>query len=313
MKPSSIETPVSRMDSNSVTSSEAAENRARVRRFKIFALVLTVAFALPLWQLVRHAWKTELQSHILLIPVVFWYLLRIAKGKPVPASRPSFLSGCMAALCGVAALGAYWHWGIGGRLVRNDALSLAMLSFLMLQLAGALFILGWPVLRSRLFAVAFLIFMIPLPIAFTDSFSVMLQRASANAADLMFGLIQMPVLRSDLVFQLPGLSIKVAEECSGMRSTFMLFITSLVAGHLFLRTGWKKALLAFAIFPLGILRNGFRITSISWLTVNVDPGIIEGPLHHHGGPFFFGLSLIPLFVLLWLFHRSDFRLRENKP
>lgn len=294
------------MNTNSIAAGEAAETRARLRRFRIYALVLTAAFALPLWQLVRHAWKTELQSHILLIPVVFWYLLRIAKGKHIPPARPSFLAGGIAALCGVAALAAYWHWGIGGELVRNDALSLAMLSFLSLQLAAALCILGWPVLRSRLFAVAFLIFMIPLPIAFTDSLSVMLQRASANAADWMFTLIQMPVLRDDLVFRLPGLSIRVAEECSGVRSTFVLFITSLLAGHLFLRTGWKKALLAFAIFPLGILRNGFRITSISWLTVNVDSGIIDGPLHHHGGPFFFGLSLIPLFALLWLFRRSDF-------
>jgi exosortase C (VPDSG-CTERM-specific) len=312
MNPSSVETPVPQMNTNSIASADAAETRARLRRFMIYAVVLTAAFALPLWQLARHAWKTELQSHILLIPFVFWYLLKIAKGREIPVPRPSLLAGGIAALCGVAALVAYWNWGISGKLERNDALSLAMLSFLSLQLANALCTLGWPVLRSRLFAVAFLVFMIPLPLAFTDYLSIMLQRASAEAADWMLALIQMPFLRNDLVFQMPGLSIKVAEECSGVRSTFVLFITSLLAGHLFLRTGWKKALLAFAIFPLGILRNGFRITAISWLTVNVDPGIIDGPLHHHGGPFFFGLSLVPLFALLWLFRRSDFRLSTGQ-
>lgn len=308
VNPSSIETAVTRMNAKSGVT---AETFARLRRFKIYALVLTAAFALPLSQLVRHAWKTEIQSHILLIPVVFWYLLRIAKEENVPPARPSFFAGGIAALCGIAALAAYWYWGIGGKLIRNDALSLAMLSYLCLQLSLAFFILGWPVLRSRLFAAAFLVFVIPLPMAFADFLSVMLQRASANAADWMFALIQMPVLRDDLVFQLPGLSIRVAEECSGVRSTFVLFITSLLGGHLFLRTGWKKALLAFAIFPLGILRNGFRITTISWLTTNVDSGIIDGPIHHHGGPFFFALSLIPLFALLWLLRRSDFPSRRR--
>jgi len=292
---------------SSSAAAASPEARARLRRFTIRAIMLTALFAVPLWQLARHAWKTEVQSHILLIPFVCWYLFKIAKEKEMGTPRPSPISGCIAAVVGLAALAAYWHWGINGNLPRNDALSLAMTGFLGLQLANAFFTLGWPVLRSRLFAVCFLVFLIPLPLAFTEFLSIMLQRASADAAEYMLSLVQMPFLRNDLVFQMPGLSIKVAEECSGVRSTLVLFITSLLAGHLFLRTGWKKALLALVIFPLGILRNGFRITAISWLTVNVDAGIIDGPLHHHGGPFFFGLSLIPLFALLWLLRRSDFK------
>lgn len=307
MNPNETENPARPIEMPASTFEAKARVRSRFAIFKICALVLAALFAVPLWQLVRHAWKTELQSHILLIPFVFWYLLRIAKGQDTPTPRPSIFAGCLAAVCGLAALAAYWHWGIQGKLPRNDALSLATLSFLTLQLANALFTLGWPVLRSRFFAVAFLVFMIPLPLALTGFMSIALQRASAEAADWMLALVQMPVLRNGLSFQMPGLAIQVAEECSGVRSTFVLFITSLLAGHLFLRTGWKKAVLALAIFPLGILRNGFRITAISWLTVNVDAGIINGPLHHHGGPFFFVLSLIPLFGLLWLFRRSDFR------
>jgi hypothetical protein len=35
---------------------------------------------------------------------------------------------------------------------------------------------------------------------------------------------------------------------------------------------WGKWVLAAAVVPIGILRNGFRILTISWLTVNVDRG-----------------------------------------
>jgi exosortase/archaeosortase family protein len=108
-----------------------------------------------------------------------------------------------------------------------------------------------------------------------------------------------------LAFQLPGLRIFVAEECSGIRSTLVLFITSLLASHLFLRTRWRKIVFVLMVFPIGVFRNALRITSISWLTVNVDSGIIDSAFHHRGGPIFFVLSLIPLFVLLWWFRKSE--------
>jgi exosortase len=115
----------------------------------------------------------------------------------------------------------------------------------------------------------------------------------------------LPVLREELAFRLPRLVIRVAEECSGVRSTLVLVITSLIAGKMFLRTGWKRAVLALATIPLGLLRNAARITVLAWLSVNVDAGIINGPLHHRGGPIFFVLSLVPLFGLLWWFKRSE--------
>jgi len=291
----------------------------QMRAFLVMALALAACFSLPLIQLVKLALKTEIQSHILLIPFIFVYLWKTGRspdsnpqsaiGNPqlTPAFRASLFPALLAALCGLAGLVAYWVLGKSGRIPHNDALSLSTASFLCFVLAAALATLGSSALRPRFFAIAFLVFMIPLPLALIEFMSLGLQRASAEAAEWMLALTGMPTFREGMRFQFPGLAIMVAEECSGVRSTFVLFITSLLAGHLFLRTGWKKAVLALAIFPLGILRNGFRVTAISWLTVHVDRGIIDGPLHHHGGPLFFLLSLVPLFGVLWILRRSDFR------
>ena len=65
--------------------------------------------------------------------------------------------------------------------------------------------------------------------------------------------------------------------------------------------------MAFVI-PLGILRNGFRILVIGLLCVHVGPHMIDSPIHHQGGPFFFALSLVPLFLLLWWLRRQEQRL-----
>jgi exosortase/archaeosortase family protein len=104
---------------------------------------------------------------------------------------------------------------------------------------------------------------------------------------------------------MPGLSVEVAEECSGIRSTVVLFITSLLAGQFFLNRAMHRAIIALMIIPLGIFRNALRIGTISLLTVHVDPGVIHGPIHKSGGPPFFVLSLIPLFLELFWFRRRE--------
>ena len=104
-----------------------------------------------------------------------------------------------------------------------------------------------------------------------------------------------------LAFQLPNVTIEVAPECSGIRSSLVLFITSLVAGHLLLERPWQRALLTLLVIPLGILRNAVRIVTIGWLCTHHGPEMIHSAIHHRGGPFFFAISLVPLLAMLVIF------------
>jgi exosortase/archaeosortase family protein len=87
----------------------------------------------------------------------------------------------------------------------------------------------------------------------------------------------------------------------------VLFMTSLVAGQFFLRASWKRAVLALAIVPLSLLRNGLRIVTIGELCVHVNPDMINSYIHKRGGPIFFVLSLVPLFLLLYYLRRSELK------
>jgi exosortase/archaeosortase family protein len=81
----------------------------------------------------------------------------------------------------------------------------------------------------------------------------------------------------------------------------VLFITSLIASHLFLESPWRRIVLVAFVIPLAIVRNGFRILVIGLLCVHFGPHMIDSVIHHRGGPLFFVLSLGPLFLLLaWL-------------
>ena len=100
-----------------------------------------------------------------------------------------------------------------------------------------------------------------------------------------------PLLREGTVFTLPAIVLEVAEECSGIRSTWVLFITSVVASQMFLTSPWRRLVLVAFVIPLGILRNGFRILTIALLCVKVGPHMVDSVIHHRGGPIFFALSL----------------------
>ena len=129
----------------------------------------------------------------------------------------------------------------------------------------------------------------------------LLKRGSTEMVAALFTLTGTVYHREGFVFSLPTVVIEVADECSGIRSSLALVMTVLLAGHMFLTSAWKKALLAVAVIPLTIVKNGIRIVSLTLLALHVDPSFLNGQLHHEGGIVFFLLTLAlvaPAFTLL---------------
>lgn len=273
-----------------------------VRHFFGWAAAVTIVLSLPLWGLARYSFSEDLFSHLFLIPVISGYLIYVRRAEFVPCFSRSV--GATTALLGTALL----LLGLWLKLARstpalppNDVLAPLAAAYLSLLAGGACWFLGWHYLRQMVFPVAFLVFFIPLPTVVVDGLEWFFQHASAHAAHAFFWITGTPFSRFGLVFQLPGIPIQVAKECSGVRSTLVLFITSVLAAHWFLRTTWRRTVLVLLVVPLGILRNGFRILVLGLLCVHIDPDMIHSWIHHQGGPVFFVLSLIPfLAVVVWL-------------
>jgi exosortase len=167
--------------------------------------------------------------------------------------------------------------------------------------AGGFLFLGSRWMAARAFPVSLLIFLVPLPDGAVHQIELASVQASADVSAWLFRLTGTPLLRDGTVLALPGITLRVAQECSGIHSSWILFITSLVAAHLFLRSPWRRLVLVAFVFPLAIIRNSFRIVVIGLLCVHVSPEMIDSFIHRRGGPIFFALSLIPLFgLLIWL-------------
>jgi exosortase C (VPDSG-CTERM-specific) len=284
----------------------------RPGRLRIGALVgwivgVTLVFVQPLSSLMLHAAQSELHSYIPLVPVVAGFLLYIQR-RTLPGEYRSSMGGAVVlSSIGLAALAT--RIGLRGSLSVNDDLALTTLAYVSFVAAGGFLFLGSKRMAAAAFPVSFLIFMVPLPDAAVNWLETALVLASADVAAWFFRITGLPFLRDGTVFALPGIVIRVAQECSGIHSSWVLFITSLVASHLFLESPWRRLILVAFVIPLGIVRNGFRILVIGLLCVHVGPHMIDSIIHRRGGPFFFVLSLVPLCLCMAWLRRGD----EQRP
>ena len=277
------------------------------RRELVFAATCLAAagiFVVPLTALVRFAWSSTLYSHVPLVPFIAAYLAwQSLKQSPLSRCRTSRIAP-FTALAAAVLIAMSW-FAPSAFAAPEDRLSLTTAAFVLVILTLGSWILGDASLRRARFAVLFLAFMIPLPSAWTAAIDTILQHGSAAIAELLFRLTGTPVFYTQLTFQLPGETLRVAPECSGIHSTLALLMVSLLAGHVFLRSPSRAALLTAAVFPLALVRNGVRIFTIGALCTRYGPAMIESPIHRDGGPLFFAASLIPFFALLaWLVRRD---------
>ena len=242
-------------------------------------------------------------SHIVLVPFVSVALIYMNRRKIFENVRFSMLPGAMIAVVGFGLLGAGWTWG--DSLGELDRLSLVIASIVVVWLGIFLFFFGASSFKQGLFPLLFLALCIPIPSAILQGSVTVLQYASAETAFVLMKMTGTPIYRDGFVFVMPSLVIEVAPECSGIRSGIGMFIVSLLAGHLFLQSWWKRSALLIAAVVIGIFKNAIRIDTLSLLTIHVDPGIIEGRLHHDGGIFFFAIGLSLLYPVLMMLARLE--------
>ena len=184
-------------------------------------------------------------------------------------------------------------------------LPVSMLALVTWWLAAFVLCFGIRVSRLLLFPLCFLLWLVPIPQFALNRIVGFLQQGSALTAHLLLTVSGVPVRQDGFVLSIPGLSVEVAKECSSIRSSLMLVVTSMVLSHLFLRSMWRKTAIVLAAIPLSVARNGLRIFTLSMLATRVDPSFIDGRLHHQGGILFFALSLASLCVLLWFLRKSE--------
>lgn len=154
---------------------------------------------------------------------------------------------------------------------------------------------GRPRLRALAFPMLLLAAMVPLPVMLYNSLAAPLQLFASNAATQIVQNLGVTVFRDGNVIELAGISLGVAEACSGLNSLSALIVASMLLGFLFC-SGTPSRLLLFAIsIPMAIGVNVLRIAGTAILADH-DTELAMGFYHAFSG----WLVFVAGFGLLYL-------------
>ena len=247
--------------------------------------------------------QREEYTHILLIIPVAVALLWL-DWKPIAGvaeTGPSF-AWLVLGVSAIVAVFARWNPAFFSADVQLSATMFALVTW---WLGGFVLCFGLRASRLARFPLLFLYWLVPWPQFLVDHVVSWLQRESALCASALYSLSGMPVTLDGISLLLPGLTLNVAPECSSIRSSLLLLVTTMILGQLFLRSPWRKVLLIVAAILLSPAKNGLRIFAIGFLTLRVDPAYLNGWLHERGGFAFLAIAQAAVLGLLWILRRGE--------
>lgn len=284
--------------------------RKRTLIFTLLSIALIALYYATLKRLLQFALSEDGWSHILLIPLVSgWFFFRSRKaifGK----IHYSLLAGAI-----ILALGLVLHFAalpVRDSPAAADYLSLATASLLVSFIGTFVLCFGTGAFKEALFPLLFSAFMIPLPSMVERAVVELFRFGSTEMVNVYFRVAHIPFIREGSTFHLEHLSFRVANQCSGINSGLSLFIVSIIAAKLYLLKPWSRLFFILSVLPIGWIKNGLRIATLTLLGSYVNPDYLHGPLHRQGGRPFFVLALLFLGLSLFLCRYIEKRVKEKQ-
>ncbi len=239
------------------------------------------------------SWSTdENYSHGFLVPLISLYFAnQAAERGPLKVRGGGWL--------GLALLG-------GALMVKLATIvvvvgTLGDLAFIV-AIAGVVALLaGADVLKRYGFAIAFLVFMVPLPVALYATIASPLQLLVSRVASVLLNATGVPVLTEGNMMTLPGgVQMFVAEACSGMRQlTGFLALTAAVS-YLSGRPAWYRAAVVGSAVPIAMTANMARVALTGYIMYFVNPHFASGTYHTLEGLLMLGFGLSLLRAGCWM-------------
>jgi exosortase len=262
--------------------------------------VVVWAFWPTLTDLFR-VWSSDPQySHGFLVPVfagfLLWmrrYLLTGAELRPTWWGLPLVLFGVGLHLCG-----AYYYW------ISLDAVALVPCVAGLWLTAG-----GWAGWRWGWPAVAFLLFMIPLPYRYAIVLSGPLQHFATLCSTFIMQVIGLPALSEGNVIQVGDAKINIVEACSGLRMLVVFVALSTAVCIVSRRPLLDKLIVLASAVPIAIFVNVIRVTLTGILHHTTTNEVANAFFHDFAGLVMPALGL----GLLWLELKVLGRLLIERP
>jgi exosortase len=274
---------------------------------RVGVALLWAVFSLVGWRPLIYtftlAFRSNEYTHILLILPVSAALIFLEWRSLRSMVAPNVRIG--SAVLAMAVLVAGLATELSSSLPSDVRLTIEMSALVLSWIGAFVLCFGSRISRSLLFPLCFLFWLLPFPQSVLNEIVRLLQHGSALGAHALFTAAGVPVAQNGVMLTVSGLTVEVAPECSSIRSSSILLVTTMVLAQLALRSPWRKALVIAIAVPLSVAKNGLRIFTIVMLATRVDPGYLTGTFHQEGGIVFFTIALAVVLGLLLILRHAE--------
>jgi exosortase len=266
-----------------------AESKVAWTVFGVLLGLLTLAYGDMLIYSASH-WNKGLYSHGWIVPMIAGYLFWIRRKPlmaPTDADRWAGV-GILVAALGVRVWASYYDYNNPDRY-----------SFLIALLAVCLIVGGRSLLMWAGPALAFLIFMFPLPSFIERTMLMKLQTWASIMSTYTLQTLGVAAARAGNVISIDTLSdLTVAEACSGLRMLTIFFAMSVALVMIIDRPWWDRLIILLSAIPIALVSNVVRIvtTGLLFLLFGQDKPWLSQIIHDWAG-----FAMMPVGLgLLWL-------------
>lgn len=256
-------------------------------------VVVAAAFFLTyfptlLWMWDRWFSRDSYYSHGILVPFVTGYLIwqkREELMKIAPQSSPwgfvLIVAGLMIHVLS-SILRIYFSSGF---------------SMLVVIVGVILHFFGKDILRKIFFPVAFLFFMMPLPLVVIVNISFKMKIFAAKIAAYLLNEMGLRAIREGSIIKMPHTHVIVEDVCSGLRSLISLAALGSIFAYWLNGPIYKRMFLFLMTIPIAIVTNVCRVVFLASVSEIWGSQYAEGFVHDASGFMVFGLAFILLYAV----------------
>jgi len=250
--------------------------------------VLGLAY-LPLFaSLLEQSSSNPYAGHVTIVPILAAVLLWVDR-RHLRDSRNGDPTTSVA-LAAVAALLLATGYGSGD-------IVLQIWSFVAAIAAVLWWLCGPPGIRRAAFVLGFLALMIPPSRNVFVTIASGLQHVVAVVVAIIAHVVQVPAQQEGVFLRLPGLTLEVAEECSGLRFLLILLVCVTAFARLALPTISGQLVLIALSVPVAVLANIMRVAATTLAAYALGSHVATGPSHYYIGKAFWAAAVLVMITM----------------
>jgi len=260
-----------------------------MKKKSAFILIVSVALLVIIyWPTLRwlvNAWiSNDYYSHGFLVPLVSGFFIW-TKREYLKTREPSAIGIILLVLGALLYIsGFFWQIRVLGGLS------------LLVVITGLVFsIYGVRVARKMLFTLVFLLCMIPVPLV--QEVAYRLQEISVVSSSWLLEVLGLPITSLGPEIYLKGVTFTIGLPCSGINTLVALLALSAVYVYVLTGSNIKRVSLFILSFPIAILANILRITTIIMVAYFANVEAAVGWYHDLSSPLFFAISFLVLILI----------------